>query len=224
MPLVKGVVDEKVFSDVRQGVAMTVLVRRGVATSGPATVRYREMRGTREQKYEAASSMGLADDAWATVTPTTPYWSFAPASAASSYETWPLLPTIFPINNSGMKTERDDALSDTDRAELERRIRFVGDGTNTIEDVRHDDATDTFWVNGTQSFTGVPLDAWTWGEGFRPLEHFLVEGHGRTLDTDQIQGFQSAIHAVRECIRLGPGLDAALNGVLADPLDFGDAG
>jgi hypothetical protein len=79
-------------------------------------------------------------------------------------------------------------------------------------------------VNGTQSFTGVPLDAWTWGEGFRPLEHFLVERHGRTLDTDQIQGFQSAIHAVREFIRLGPGLDVALNSVLADPLDFGDAG
>jgi len=54
--------------------------------------------------------------------------------------------------------------------------------------------------------------------------HGFVERHGRTLDTDQIQGFQSAIHAVRECIRLGPGLDAALNSVLVDPLDLGDAG
>jgi len=444
---VKGVVDEKVFPDVQQGVAMTVLVRRGAETVGPATVRYREMRGTREHKYKAASEMRLADDAWATVTPTAPYWSFAPASAASSYETWPLLPTIFPINNSGVKTERDDALSDTDRTELERRvrilldpalpseiivertqvhektnwtvagkraqftpfdpkrvvtwlyrlfdrrylywdpilmgrpgtnvmrhllpqpyglggehhialvvqrsrpiqtiatvvrgpatahvtghwchvyplrlsdatseetwlpatdewgenldpdlakvlavaygrrpsveeigwytfailsaptyrqrfsaslaidhpripfpvdparfdtladlgeelgkahlleaevgsdIRFVGDGTNAVEEARHDDATDTVWVNGTQSFTGVPLDAWTWGDGFRPLEHYLVERRGRRLDTDQIQAFQSAIHAVRECIRLGPRLDVALDDVLADPLGFSD--
>jgi hypothetical protein len=444
---VKGIVDEKVFPDVQQGVAMTVLVRRNVEETGLAKVNYRHKHGTRKQKYAAASEIRLSDSGWSTVEPTTPYWSFAPASAASSYESWPLVPSIFPTNNSGVKTERDDALADTDRSELERRvrllldrdlsseviveqtqvheksnwtvagkraqfipfdpqrivtwlyrlfdrrylywdpilmgrpganvmrhllprpfglggehrialvvqrsrpiqtiatvvrgpatahvtghwchvyplrlsdasseetllpapdewrenldpavatrlaaafgrrpsveeigwytfailsapafrlrfsaalaidhpripfpteialfdtlvrlgeelgrahllestvapdIRFVGDGTNTVEDVRHDDATNSVWVNGTQSFTGVPLDAWTWGEGFRPIEHYLDERRGRRLDTDQIQGFQSAIHAVRECIRLAPALDAALNEVLAEPLDFGE--
>ena len=54
------------------------------------------------------------------------------------------------------------------------------------------------------------------------LEHYLVERRGRRLDTDQIQAYQSAIHAVRECIRLAPALDAALGDVLSAPLDFSE--
>ena len=35
--------------------------------------------------------------------------------------------------------------------------------------------------------------------------------------------YESAIHATRECIRLAPVLDAAMDAVLADPLDFVDS-
>ena len=73
------------------------------------------------------------------------------------------------------------------------------------------------WINATQSFSGIPADAWAWGEGFRPLEHYLDERKGSRLDTEQIQAYQSAIHAVRECIRLAPALDAALDAVLGEP-------
>jgi len=444
---IKGITDENVFPDVQQGVAMTVFVRRGVESKGLARVRYREMRGTRSEKYEAASALRLADDGWATIEPSTPYWSFAPASAESAYESWPAIPTIFPVGVSGVKTERDDLVSDPARAPLaermrqvtdksiptatvaerlgivdskrwvlakerpkfsdydsrrevqwlyrlfdrrwlywdtemigqpgvrvmqhllpqpiglggERRIalvvqrarpivtiatvtrgpatahatahwchvyplrlsdatmeegllpaaeewrenldpdfakrlaeaygrrpsveeigwyalailsapsyrrrffaalsidhpripfpadaalfaglaglgeelgeahlleapvapdiRFVGSGTNTVSEVRYDAEAKRVWVNASQSFSGVPADAWAWGEGFRPLEHYLDERNGRRLDTEQIQAYQSAIHAVRECIRLAPKLDAALDTVLADPLDFSE--
>lgn len=101
-------------------------------------------------------------------------------------------------------------------------IRFEGNGTNVIEDVRYDREAQRVWVNATQTFTGIPNEAWVWGEHFRPIEHYLDDRRGRRLDTGQIQGFQSAIHAVRECIRLAPALDAALGQVLADPLDFGE--
>jgi hypothetical protein len=101
-------------------------------------------------------------------------------------------------------------------------IRFIGEGTHAVEEVRYDVDASRVWVNGTQSFAGVPPGAWLWGEGFRPLEHYLDERRGRPLDTDQIRAYQSAIHAVRECIRLAPALDTALEAVLSAPLAFGE--
>ncbi len=447
---VKGVVDEKVFPDVQQGVAMTVLVRRDVEKTGLAKVRYRDRRGTRAEKYDTANSARLDDDGWVHVPQSAPYWSFAPADApvegeeAGSYDTWPSVVDIFPVSSSGIQSSHDDLVSDfsaaavgnkiaevadrsisddtlrerykikeNDRwrwavqrkafagldsakvipwlyrlfdrryvywdplfvqwprtkvmrhllprpiglggdkrlalvvqrarpittiatvvrgpatahvtsewchvyplrlsdateeevllpapdewrenlnADLSKRlaaaygrrpsvdevawyvfailsapsyrrqfaaalaidhpripfasaeatfrigaslgeklgrvhlleaevspdIRFVGSGTNVIEGVRYDQECERVWVNATQAFTGVPNEAWIWGEHFRPLEHFLDDRQGRRLDTEQIGAFQSAIHAVRECIRLGPILDAALDSVLSEPLD-----
>jgi len=94
---VKGVKDEKVFPDVQQGVALTVLVRKGPEHAGPATVHYREMRGTRDEKYRAAEKARLDSEGWIKVAPDAPYWSFAPDDSDVRYETWPALPGIFPF-------------------------------------------------------------------------------------------------------------------------------
>ena len=452
---VKGVVDEKVFPDVQQGVAMTVLVRRDVVSKTLAKVRYRSMRGTREEKYGVADSARLADDAWVDVPTDGPYWSFAPADVPAEgevegggYDTWPSVVDLFPVSTSGVQSSHDDLVSDVTAAAVANKIRqvadrsvpddvlkerylvtendrwrwakqrkaftgfdetrvmpwlyrlfdrrfvywdplfvqwprtkvmrhllkrpiglggehrlalvvqrsrpiatiatvtrgpatahvtgnwchvypfrlsdvtvedgllplsdewrenistelvarlavaydhrpsveevawytlgvlsapsyrrrfaaalaidhpripfptdqsqfsemaalgeelgkahlldatvapdirFVGSGTSSIEDVSHDEATNSVRINGTQSFTGVPVEAWAWGEGFRPLEHYLDERRGRRLDTDQIQAFQSAVHAVRECIRLGQTIDVLLDAVLTTPLPFGES-
>lgn len=443
---VKGIVDEKVFPDVQQGVALTLLIRREVEKTGLAKVHYREMRGTRAEKYAAAISAELRDEAWLAVTPSGPFWSFAPSDDNADYDLWPAVPSIFPVGVSGIQTQRDDLVSDTDQDLLVRRIqaltdtqqpsaevvqrlgvpensvwsfrqerrnfapfdrarvvpwlyrlfdrrwiywdpamigraretvmrhllphpiglggerrlalvvqrarpiatiativrgpatahvtgewchvyplrlsdasadqevllpapdewrenlnadfaaqlataygrrpsveevaryafgvlsapsyrrrfaaalsidhprvpfptseasfrglallgeelgrahlleapvssniRFEGEGTNAIEAIRYDPDAERVWVNATQAFTGIPNDAWVWGEHFRPLEHFLDDRRGRRLDTDQIGAYQCAIQAVRECIRLAPALDVALNEVLAEPLEF----
>jgi hypothetical protein len=444
---VKGVKDEKVFPDVQQGVALTVLVRKGSEHVGPATVHYREMRGTRKEKYLAAEQLRLSGSGWTKVVPDAPYWAFVPDDSDVRYHTWPAVPDVFPVGNSGVKTERDDALSDTERSALLRRvsvlldrsltaeevvertgvrqksnwtvaqrrvafapfdearvlpwlyrlldrrsiywdpammgrpalqlmrhllprpfgyggerrlalvvqragpkltdaictvtrgiacahvtsqwnhvypfhladavdddhllpgsgewtenlngelasnlksaygrrpgveevawyvfgalsapryrqnfaaalaidhprvpfpatagafermaelgrrlgaahlleapilpdIRFVGEGSGVVEQIRHDPDNGSVSINVSQRFTGVPLDAWTWGLGFRPLEHFLADRKGRRLDGDQIGLFQGAITAVRESIALAPELDVALTDVLADTLDL----
>ena len=443
---VKGVVDEKVFPDVQQGVAMTVLVRRGAEHVGPATVRYREMRGTRKQKYDASSRLRLRDDGWECVTPTTPYWSFRPADESLAYQTWPSIPEIFPESSSGVQSSHDDLVCDTSVASLERKIRevgdrsisddalkeryaitensrwqwaaqrkafkgfegalvipwlyrlfdrryiywdpafvqwprtkvmrnllprplgegganrlalvvqrarpiatiatvargiatahvtgnwchvyplrladavgegtllpateewrenlspkiaewlakaygrrpsvdeiawyafgvlsapqyrrsfeaalsidhpripfpsdeatfkhtlelgsqlgrahlleaevgadirFVGNGDGTVSEARYDSEAERVWINKTQAFTGLPETAWLWGQGFRPLEHYHDERRGQRLDAEQIAGFQSAIHAVRESLRLEPVLDVALDGIVSAPLERG---
>jgi hypothetical protein len=445
---VRGRTDEKVFPDVQQGISMTVFVRRPGPKVGLAAVHYREMRGTRQAKYDAASTARLGGDGWATVTPEAPFWSFAPSGGDDRYATWPSIRTIFPRNNSGVKTERDDTLVDIDAQQLlgraqsltdlsltpedivartgvhekntwtvarrrgqfapassdrvlsllyrlfDRRliywdpammgapgvrfvrhllprpfgdggddrlalvvqrarpittiatvtrgiassdvtsywchvyplrladpsaegqlfaadggwrenlhegirsrlataygrtvdveaiawyvfavlsspayrrdyaaelsidhpripfptdagvfatmaalgaelaaahlmeapvaadIRFEGEGTNRVDEARHDPATGSVWINTTQLFTGVPEAAWAWGGAFRPLEHWLADRRGRTLDLAQLEQYQRAIHAVREAIRLEPLLDEQLARVLAAPLKFGAA-
>ncbi len=98
-----------------------------------------------------------------------------------------------------------------------------GPGSNRVDEARHDPATDSVWINATQRFTGVPEAAWAWGGLFRPLEHWLTDRRGRTLDLAQLEQYQRAIHAVSEAIRLEPLLDEQLARVLAAPLDFAPA-
>lgn len=92
-----------------------------------------------------------------------------------------------------------------------------------VEAVRFDAPTSSVWINASQRFTGVPSEAWAWGLGFRPLEHYLDDRKGRALDLDQIQGFHGAIVAVRTSIELAPALDAALDDVLTNTLDLPSA-
>jgi predicted helicase len=108
-------------------------------------------------------------------------------------------------------------------ADVTPDIRFEGEGSNRVDEARHDPATGSVWINTTQLFTGVPEAAWAWGGAFRPLEHWLADRRGRTLDLAQLEQYQRAIHAVREAIRLEPLLDEQLARVLAAPLGFGAA-
>ena len=99
---VRGHTDEKVFPEVQQGIALTVFVRRPGPKIGLGTVHYREMRGTRQDKYDAASTVRLGGDGWTTTTPEAPYWSFAPSAGDDRYATWPSVPKLFPVNSSGV--------------------------------------------------------------------------------------------------------------------------
>jgi len=143
--------------------------------------------------------------------------------ATALHEDHPRIP--FPVSLASFEEVRrlGEALASIHLGEVKIAgdIRFDGEGSGRVDEVRYDEEAAAVWVNSTQRFTGVSSDAWAWGGSFRPLEHYLDDRRGRRLDTDQIQAYQSAIHAVRECIRLAPVLDAALDKVLADPLAFG---
>jgi hypothetical protein len=99
-------------------------------------------------------------------------------------------------------------------------IRFVGEGSGVVEQIRHDPDSGSVSINVSQRFTGVPSEAWKWGLGFRPLEHFLTDRKGLRLDGQQIAMFQAAITAVRDSMTLAPELDVALADVLAETLDL----
>jgi hypothetical protein len=446
---VKAVPDQNVFPPVKQGIAMTVYVRASTVQPPAGRVHYREMRGSRAEKYQAAASTRLTDPGWESVTPTAPFYSFAPSDGDERYDTWPSVPTIFPIGVSGVQTQRDATISDFAQDELSERIgalidparpaqevvqrygvpensqwhlaerrnrfapfdpdrfvhwlyrlfderilywdpammgraresvmrhllpqpygfggqhrlalvveragakkvdaiatmsrgiacahatsqwchvyplrlapepqdggwlpveqadwrenldpvlhqrladrygpvsveqiayyvfgvlsapayreqfaaglamdhprvpfpanrssfdamgelgerlgrahlleaqppkdgvRFSGDGSGVLEEVRYDAEGASVWINRDQRFAPVTPEEWDWGLGFRPLEHFLDDRRGRRLDMEQIQMFCRAAFAVRESLNLAAPLDEALASVLEEPLELG---
>ncbi len=100
-------------------------------------------------------------------------------------------------------------------------VRFIGDGSGVVEEVRYDAEGASVWINREQRFSPVTLEEWQWGLGFRPLEHFPDDRRGRQLDVEQIEMFGRAAFAVRQSIQLAEPLDAALALILEKPLDFG---
>jgi len=133
---VKGIRDEKVFPEVQQGVAMTVLVRRATTSPPAGRVHYREMRGKRADKYAAATKARLTDVEWQSVTPAAPYYSFVPATTDVRYEDWPRLADLFPVGSSGVQTQRDDLLTDISRSDLAERMAAVSDHAQSEGELR----------------------------------------------------------------------------------------
>ena len=61
---------------------------------------------------------------------------FAASAVSVAYLSWPTLPALFPVSFPGVKTSRDDALVDIDRAALLKRMRAYFDGSVSDEEVR----------------------------------------------------------------------------------------
>ena len=61
---------------------------------------------------------------------------FMPMQVQAHYLAWPLLPELLPASFPGVKTSRDDALVDIDRAALEQRMRRYFDPNVSDEEVR----------------------------------------------------------------------------------------
>ncbi len=132
---VKAVPDENVFPPVKQGVAMTVLVRRATTSPPAGRVHYREMRGKRAEKYAAATAARLGDSDWRPITPTAPYYSFA-ADTDDRFAAWPSVPAVFPTSASGVQSSRDDLVADLTAAPIEDRMRLIADPSQSDAELK----------------------------------------------------------------------------------------
>ncbi len=122
-----GSKDENVF-DIQQGVAIALFVReprRGVFKNAPtARVHHAELWGARETKYAALAESDIATTRWTAIEPKPEQFFFVPKNfdGESEYATALSLKDIFPINQNGLKTDRDDLFLDFDNTILEERI------------------------------------------------------------------------------------------------------
>jgi len=119
-----GSKDVNVF-DIQQGVAVGLFVKnRGKKKKG--IVRHAELWGLREKKYDWLLSNDLKTTPWREIRPKSGFYLFIPRDEAlsESYDRFPKITEIFPLNGAGMTTARDHFVMDKDKNTLLNRIRL----------------------------------------------------------------------------------------------------
>src|SRR3990172_5864810 len=125
-----GSKDENVF-DIQQGVAIAIFVKKkGTSTKPAATSIYHaDLWGLREDKYKWLESHYIKTTKWKRLKPKSEFYLFIPREEKllKEYEKYPKITDIFPLNNVGIVTARDNFVIDFDKETLKRRIRMLLD-------------------------------------------------------------------------------------------------
>ena len=119
-----GSKDENVF-DIMQGVAIAVLIKRkGKKTE--CKVNHSEIWGLRESKYNWLLKNDIETTKWNKLSPKSEFYLFIPRDEVllESYNKYPKITEIFPVNGVGIVTARDSFVIDRDKESLKRRIRM----------------------------------------------------------------------------------------------------
>ncbi|RLF77866.1 DNA methyltransferase, partial [Thermococci archaeon] len=106
-----GSKDENVF-DIRQGVAIGIFIKN--KKLGEKKVYYAEIWGLREDKYHWLDRHTINNVKWQEVRPVSPYYFFVPKDTTleEEYNKFWKITEIFPVNNVGVVTSRDNFVID----------------------------------------------------------------------------------------------------------------
>jgi hypothetical protein len=132
-----GAADANVFQDVRQGVAVAILVKR---PGSPKRTLRADLWGSRSAKLSWLGANDVETTVWREIAPRGPAFLFAPRDAAleAEYRQGVRLPEIFPEHSVGIVTGRDAFAIATDPAELERRVGRLRSDTVPVDLVREE--------------------------------------------------------------------------------------
>jgi predicted helicase len=123
-----GSKDDNVF-DITVGVAIAIFVKlppdkRAKEKKKNATIHHADLWGLRKNKYDWLNVHNATNTEWTTFQPDAPDFRFVPRNAKFEKEwneAWGVH-EIFPVNNVGLSTDRDELFFDYDKKELEKRI------------------------------------------------------------------------------------------------------
>ncbi len=87
-------------------------------------VYHSEIHGKRKEKFQALDESDIQNIKWNKLDYSAPYYFFVPKDFGLSldYETGFKIDELFPVSNSGVKTDRDSLFIDVNRSVLEKRI------------------------------------------------------------------------------------------------------
>lgn len=116
--------DENVF-DIQQGVAISIFVRKEGTKQGLGSVHHAELYGLRESKFAALDTGDMESIKWKTLKYAEPSFFFVPKDfgASEEYGKGFKVDELFPISNSGVKTDRDSLFIDMNKSVLEMRMQ-----------------------------------------------------------------------------------------------------
>jgi hypothetical protein len=138
----EGWPDPSVFSTdfnpegIQVGTAIALLVRRTPSPQNPL-LHFRHWWGKRKREELLEALKQVSELPYQVLQPPLELGlPFVPMQVQAHYLAWPLLPELLPTSFPGVKTSRDDALVDIDRAALEHRMRRYFDPTVSDEEIR----------------------------------------------------------------------------------------
>ncbi|MFH1250889.1 MAG: type ISP restriction/modification enzyme [bacterium] len=116
-----GSKDENVF-DIRQGVSISLFIKNREINK--RKVYHKDLYGTRDFKYSWLESNLFNKNDYIELNPKSPWYFFIPrhTEKINHYLNWKCITDIFLINNSGIKTHRDNLVIDFDENPLKNRI------------------------------------------------------------------------------------------------------
>jgi len=131
-----GSKDENVF-DIQQGVAIALFIKKQDEKK-EAKVYHSEIWGLRENKNDWLSKNDVKTATWRKLSPKSEFYLFIPRDERllESYEKYPKITAVFPLNSVGIVTSRDSFVIDSDKETLKRRIKMFCDEKMPDELVR----------------------------------------------------------------------------------------
>lgn len=114
--------DENVF-DIRQGTAIAILVK--IKNGKGCKIYHTDLFGLRKEKYGWLEKKAFEKNSYQELKPKTPWYFLTQKDFESikQFEKWKSITNIFPLNNSGIKTHRDDLVISYSLKDLENRMR-----------------------------------------------------------------------------------------------------
>jgi predicted helicase len=120
--------DENVF-DIRQGVAILILAKYRNNPVITNKIKYRDVYGLREQKYQILDSEDVNSNYWLSISPTCPNFFFVPKDfrLLDEFDNFIKIEDVISVNSSGIKTHRDNFVVDLDYEDLLNRFQDLQD-------------------------------------------------------------------------------------------------
>jgi hypothetical protein len=143
-----GSKDENVF-DIRQGVAISLFVKKKGEGVRNARVYYAERWGLREEKYKWLQRNDRTTTEWHELQPKTPFYFFVPMEELlrDVYDNYWKITDIFTVGVTGIVTARDNFVIDFDKVALRRRIEMFRDLSIPDENIKQ-----TFQLEDTRGW------------------------------------------------------------------------
>ncbi|MBU1664115.1 MAG: N-6 DNA methylase [Gammaproteobacteria bacterium] len=122
---------------IKIGTAIALLIRQDTLDHGDAILRYADFEQARadERRQSLLDSLEHGCDYTELRPNSTLGFPFKPSEVGKNYLAWPRLPELFPVSYPGIKTSRDAALVQVDRAALEARMQRYFDTTVSDADI-----------------------------------------------------------------------------------------
>jgi len=130
-----GSKDENVF-DIMQGVVIALFIKKK-GSSKEFKVYHSEVWGLREQKYNWLMDNEIKTTEWEKLSPKSEFYLFIPVKEKflESYNKYPKITDVFPVNGVGMTTARDSFVIDMDKVKLRNGIRLFKNSDYSDEEL-----------------------------------------------------------------------------------------